>query len=51
MRTMPSFLIEVHMADAGVLELERAVRMLDAAQTRMRGDGDRDAHDHCRPQS
>jgi hypothetical protein len=31
------FLIEVHMAGAGELELERAVRMLDAAQTRMRG--------------
>jgi hypothetical protein len=34
---MPNFLIEVHMADAGALELERAVRMLEAAQTRMRG--------------
>ncbi len=34
---MPTFLIEVHMAQAGELELERAVRMLEAAQTRMRG--------------
>jgi hypothetical protein len=34
---MPNFLIEVHMADAGELELERAVRMLEAAQARMRG--------------
>ena len=36
-RAMPTFLIEVHMADAGALELERAVRMLEAAQSRMRG--------------
>lgn len=36
-RTMPTFLIEVHMADAGALELERAMRMLVAAQSRMRG--------------
>ncbi len=36
-RDMPTFLIEVHIADAGELELERAVRMLEAAQTRMRG--------------
>jgi hypothetical protein len=34
---VPNFLIEVHMADAGVPELERAVRMLEAAQTRTRG--------------
>jgi len=32
---MPIYLIEVHMADASELELERAVRMLDAAITRM----------------
>lgn len=31
------FLIEIHMADAGELEVERAARMLDAAQIRMRG--------------
>ena len=31
------FLIEIHMADAGELELERAMRMLAAAQARMRG--------------
>jgi hypothetical protein len=36
-RSMPTFLVEVHMADAGALELERAVRMLEAAQARMRG--------------
>ena len=36
---MPTFLIEIHMADAGDRELERAVRMLNAAQTRMRGSG------------
>ena len=34
---VPNFLIEVHMGDAGAGELERAVRMLEAAQTRMRG--------------
>lgn len=33
---MPHFLIEVHMTDAGDLELERAVRMLEAAQERLR---------------
>lgn len=33
---MSIFLIEVHMADAGTLEVERAARMLDAAQARMR---------------
>ena len=32
---MPIYLIEIHMADASELELERAVRMLDAAITRM----------------
>jgi hypothetical protein len=31
------FLIEIHMADARELELERAIRMLAAAQARMRG--------------
>lgn len=34
---MPIFLIEVHMADAGTLEVERAARMLDGAQARMQG--------------
>jgi hypothetical protein len=34
-QAMPIYLIEVHMADAGDLELERAVRMLDVAMTRM----------------
>jgi hypothetical protein len=33
---MSVFLIEVHMAGAGEPELERAMRMLDAAQNRMR---------------
>ena len=32
---MPTFLIEIHMADAGDRELDRAVRMLDAARTRL----------------
>ena len=36
---MPHFLVEVHMRDAGELELERALRMLEAAQARMRGPG------------
>ena len=36
---MATFLIEIHMADAGDGELERAVRMLNAAQTRMNGSG------------
>ena len=31
------FLIEIHMAGAAELELERALRMLDAAQTRIGG--------------
>jgi hypothetical protein len=31
------FLIEIHMANAGALELERAMRMLAAAQARMLG--------------
>jgi hypothetical protein len=34
---MPHYLIDVHMADAGKLELDRAVRMLEATQSRMRG--------------
>ncbi len=34
---MPHFLVEIHMADAGALELERAVRMLEAAQDRLLG--------------
>lgn len=34
---MPTYLIEVHLADAGAFELERATRMLVAAQSRMRG--------------
>lgn len=34
---MSIYLIEVHMAGAGRLEIERAARMLLAAQTRMRG--------------
>ena len=34
---MPTFLIEIHMADLGVRELERATRMLVAAQSRMGG--------------
>ncbi len=36
-RTVPTYLIEVHLADAGAFELERATRMLVAAQSRMRG--------------
>ena len=36
---MPTFLVEIHMADAGDRELERAVRMLNAAQTRLREAG------------
>jgi len=35
-RAMPHFLVEVHMTNAGDLELERAVRMLEAAQERVR---------------
>jgi hypothetical protein len=34
---MPTYLIEVHVADAGAFELERATRMLVAAQSRIRG--------------
>src|ERR1700675_1696027 len=34
---MPTYLIEVHLTDAGAVELERAMRMLVAAQSRMRG--------------
>ena len=34
---MPTYLIEVHIPDAGGFELERATRMLAAAQSRMRG--------------
>ena len=33
---MPNYLVEVHIADAGELELDRAMRMLEAAQARMR---------------
>ena len=33
---MPHFLVEIHMSDAGEAELERAVRMLEAAQGRVR---------------
>ena len=32
---MPSFLVEIHMSNAGEPELERAVRMLEAAQGRL----------------
>lgn len=35
---MPHFLVEVHMTNAGDLELERAVRMLEAAQHRLQGE-------------
>ena len=34
---MPTYLIEVHIPDAGGFELDRATRMLAAAQSRMRG--------------
>jgi hypothetical protein len=34
--TMPTYWSEVHMSDAGAFELERATRMLVAAQSRMR---------------
>ena len=37
--SMPTFLIEIHMADAGDGEFDRAVRMLNAAQTRLREAG------------
>jgi hypothetical protein len=33
---MPHFLVEIHMSDAGELDLERAVRMLESAQQRVR---------------
>lgn len=36
-RAVHTFLIEIHMAGAGEQELKRAVRMLEAAQTRMQG--------------
>lgn len=36
---MPNFLVEVHLAAADELELERALRLLEAAQDRMRGTG------------
>jgi uncharacterized protein with GYD domain len=36
---MPHFLVEIHLADAGQLELERATRMLEAAQSRLRRAG------------
>lgn len=32
---MPHFLVEIHMSNAGDLEVERAVRMLEAAQVRL----------------
>jgi hypothetical protein len=32
---MPHFLVEIHMADAGQLVLERATWMLEAAQSRL----------------
>jgi len=35
--TVSYFLIEVHLSNAGQLELERAARMLEAAGTRLRG--------------
>ncbi len=35
--TVAHFLIEIHMKDAGQIELERAVRVLEAAQSRLRG--------------
>src|SRR5918994_41944 len=34
-RSMPTFLIEIHMADAEHPEFDRAVRLLNAAQTRL----------------
>jgi hypothetical protein len=34
---MPKYLVEVHMGNAGELELERAMRLLGAAQVRMQG--------------
>ena len=37
---MPHFLVEIHMSNAGEPELERAVRMLEAAQDRL-GEGAR----------
>ena len=36
---MPHFLVEIHLADAGELVLERATRMLEAAQARLRSAG------------
>ena len=36
-RTVPNYLIEVPLADAGERELGRALRMLEAAYTRTRG--------------
>ena len=36
-RPMPTYLIEIHMGDVGEPELERAVRMLDAAHRRLQG--------------
>ena len=37
---MPHFLVEIDMSDAGEAELERAVRMLQAAQGRLREGAD-----------
>jgi hypothetical protein len=37
--SMPTFLIEIHIADAGDREVDRAVRLLNAAQTRLRDAG------------
>lgn len=34
---MPHFLVELHMNGAGKLELDRALGMLEAAQSRLRG--------------
>ena len=36
---MPTFLMEIHLADAGDREFDRAVRTLNAAQTRLRAAG------------
>jgi hypothetical protein len=33
---MPKYMVEIHMPDAGELELDRAMRMLEAAQARVR---------------
>jgi hypothetical protein len=36
---MPHFLVEIHMPDAGQLEIERVTQMLGAAQSRLRRAG------------